>query len=53
MKNKLNEVIELEKEIEEYYLLIRKGIDVSNNNRRIEDNLKEKYKYYYAANISS
>ena len=45
---KLKEVEELDKKINVYYDLIRKGIDVSLNNDRIEKCLKEKTKYYVA-----
>ena len=45
---KPHEVEDLDKRINEYYDLIRKGIDVSLNNERIEKCLKEKTKYYVA-----
>lgn len=44
------EVVDLEKQIEYYYFLIRRGIDVSKNNEKIEECLKEKCKYYFAIN---
>ena len=44
--NKIKEVVELEKKIEDSYLLIRKGIDIVYNNSKIEECMKEKCKYY-------
>jgi hypothetical protein len=45
---KVNKFVELEKKIEVYYQLIRRGVDVSKNNDRIEECLKEKSKHYVA-----
>ena len=44
----LNEVVKLDKKIENYFLLIIRGIDVYENNERIEECLKEKSKYHFA-----
>jgi len=44
----LYEVVKLDKKIEYYFLLILRGIDVYDNNERIELCLKEKSKYHFA-----
>ena len=44
----LIEVVKLDKRIESHYLLILRGINVYENNARIEEYLKEKSKYHFA-----
>lgn len=46
--SKRPEIVELDKKIEDYYNLIRKGVNVSMNNKKIEECIKEKCKYYCA-----